>query len=122
MTKLSNKVFTTQFIKDNCGCYKNVENKLEKVYIENNKTYFTEPDCIVTILEVVNSTISLEDKYWFFCNKVFSKSQNQQIAIGVAEIVLPIYESKCPNNKVIRKTIQAAKDYLLGRITLKKNN
>jgi hypothetical protein len=50
--------------------------------------------------------------------KLATNEENQLIAIGVAEIVLVIYERKYPNNDVPRKAIQAAKDYLNGSMSL----
>jgi hypothetical protein len=76
----------------------------------------------ITLESIINSEISLKDKYWFVCNILASKEQNQQIAIGVAEIVLEIYENKYPNSKAPREAIQAAKDYLKGIINLDELN
>ena len=115
------KTFTTAFIKANCGCYNNNGDlsKLQAVYKEEDKTlcYETE-DCTVTVQEVLDSSIPLKDKYWFFCKKVFTKEQNQRIAIAVAECVLPIYEKKYTDNKAPREAIEAAKLYLAGNISL----
>src|ERR1035437_5506851 len=102
------QIFTTQFIKDNCGCYNNKGDlsKLQIAYKENNKNCFEEPVCEVLLSEILDSNISLKDKFWFVC-KVANIEENQKIAIGVAEIVLEIYEKEYPNNKYPREAIQA---------------
>jgi hypothetical protein len=70
----------------------------------------------------INSEIPLMDKFWFVCKKLATNEQNQLIAIGIAEIVLPIFEKKHPNDNRPRKAIQAAKDYLNGNISIGKLN
>src|SRR6266436_7077427 len=73
-----------------------------------------------TVLHIVKSEIPLKDKFWFVIRKCeLTTRQKQDIAIGVAEIVLSIYESKYPNNSAPREAIQAAKDFLNGLITVK---
>ena len=44
----------------------------------------------ISLSDILDSEISLKDKYWFVCNKVVSVNECRQIAIDVAEIVLPI--------------------------------
>ena len=110
------QTFSTAFIKANRGCY--TEEDLQKAYINNNKTScYSKSRCTVTINDILNSNISLKDKYWFFCNNVFSKKQNQEIAIKIAQVVLPIFEKRYPHNKSPRKAIQTAKKYLKGEIS-----
>ena len=104
--------FSKQFILENCGCYS--QEQVLELYSKRKKKG------IVTAEEIIKSPIPLKDKYWFFCKKVFTKEQNQQIAISVAEIVLPIYEAKYPNSLAPRQAIEAAKLYLIGHISLEK--
>jgi hypothetical protein len=111
------KEFTVQFIKDNCGCYN--LNKLKQVFETNNKTCFDEEICVISADDIINSDIPLKDKFWFFCKQVFTKEQNQQFAIQVAESVLHIYEDRYPNDTRVREAIGAAKLYLKGEIDLK---
>src|SRR3990167_7344763 len=99
------KTFTKQFMHENRGCYS------EQQLNECDFMKFDEP---ITLDMILISSISLKDKYWFVCKKLLRKEQNQQLAIGVAEIVLEIYETKYPKNAAPRKAIQAAKDYLSG--------
>ena len=93
---------------DNRGCY-----SLEQL----NSCSFMKNDN-VELEEIINSEIKLKDKFWFVCKKVLTKEQNKQLAISVAETVLDIYESKYPENKAPRLAIDAAKLYLLGKISL----
>ena len=93
---------------ENRGCYS--EKQL-------NECDFMSKDEI-TLTSIIDSSIRLKDKYWFVCKKLLSKEQNQQLAIGFAEIVLKIYEKKYPENKAPREAIQAAKDYLAGIINI----
>jgi len=111
--------FITEYIKANCGCY--TPEKLLTAYKENKDVLCYEtPSCSVTLDEILNSNIPLKDKYWFVCKKLTTKEQNQQIAISVAEIVLPIYEAKYPTNTSVRECIEAARQYITGHITLEK--
>jgi hypothetical protein len=102
--------FTKKFMQDNCGCY-------SKEQLMNCSFMKSE---IITLQSILDSEISIKDKYWFVCKKLATKEQNQQIAIGVAEIVLVIFENKYPDDKRPREAIQAAKDYLSGVIGIDK--
>ena len=64
----------------------------------------------------MQSNIPLEDKYWFFCHRVFTDSQNQHFAIKIAEVVLPIFEEEYPEDNRPRKSIEAARLYIAGEI------
>lgn len=103
------KEFTKEWMRNNKGCY-----SLEQL----NDCDFMKYDEPITLDMILESSIRLKDKYWFACKKLATKEQNQLIAIGVAEIVLEIYEKEYPNNKAPREAIQAAKDYLAGTIGL----
>ncbi len=102
------KTFTQKFMLENKGCYSTKQ---------LNDCSFMEAEP-VTLESILDSEINLKDKYWFVCKKLLTKEQNQKIAIGVAEITLEIFENKYPEDKRPRKTIQAVKDYLAGKITL----
>jgi hypothetical protein len=101
------KEFTQDYMKENCGCYS--KEKLSTCsFIKSKK---------ITIQSILESEIRLKDKYWFVVKKCdLTLRQKQEIAIGVAEIVLEIYENKYPNNKAPREAIQAAKDYINGTV------
>ena len=101
--------FNKQYIIDNKGCYDEGQvNQLS--FIDKS---------IIIIEDIINSEISLKDKFWFLIrNCDLTNEQKQQISLEVAEIVLPIYEDKYPNNTAPREAIQSAKDYIQGNITL----
>ena len=102
------KTFTKQFMIDNCGCYS--EEKLMSCSFMQTEE--------VTLESIFKSEIPTKDKFWFYCKKVATKKQNQRLAIDVAEIVLPVYENRYPENKAPREAIEAAKLYLTGHISL----
>jgi hypothetical protein len=101
-------ILTKDFMKNNCGCYD--PGDLASCSFMGNE--------IITLESILTSEIPLMDKYWFVCKKLATKEQNQQIAIAVAEIVLPIYESKYPNDFSVRECIEAIKLFISGHISL----
>lgn len=104
------QTFTKQFMQENCGCYKQINGKLDACSFMQKET--------ISLSDIVNSEIPLKDKYWFVCKKLATKEENQQIAIKVAEIVLPLYEKKYPDNKAPREAIEAANKFIGGHISL----
>lgn len=104
--------FTHEFMICNAGCYVSGEDTSQLM-----KASFMRKETVL-LVDILTSEIPLRDKYWFVCRKLATKEQNQQIAITVAEIVLPIYEKKHPGNNAPREAIKAAKDYIAGYITL----
>ena len=96
------------FMKLNRGCY-----SLEKL---NSCSFMCATS--ITLETIINSEISLKDKYWFVCKKLATKEENQQIAVKVAEIVLPIFEKQYPKNKAPREAIKSAKSYISGHVSL----
>lgn len=100
--------FTHDFMKNNCGCY-DLEKLMSCSFMQSKE---------VTLESILKSEIPTKDKFWFYCIKVATKEQNQKIAIDLAEMVLPIYESKYPENKAPREAIEAAKLYIGGHISL----
>ena len=101
-------IFTKNEMQQMKGCYSSED--LNACSFMNNE--------VITLDSILESEIKLKDKFWFVCKKLATKEQNQIIAIGVAEIVLEIYEKKYPDNKAPREAIQAAKDYLVGVISI----
>lgn len=106
------KTFTKQFIRKNSGCYA----REEGIDFVNALDFMSEQGYKIPYTWILESSIPTKDKYWFFCNKVFTKEQNQQVAIGCAWIVLEIFENKYPNDDRPRKAIIAAEQYLEGLI------
>ena len=96
-------------MRKNSGCY------TESVLANCSFMKGAEP---VTLDAIVRSEISIKDKFWFVCRVLATKEENKIIAIQVAEIVLPIYEKRYPDNKAPREAIQASKDFIAGRITI----
>lgn len=103
------KTFNKTYIRSNKGCY-----KLKQV---NNLSFINNK--IITIEDILNSEIPLKDKlYFLFCSCELDLKDKQLISIELAEIVLPIYENKYPDNLAPREVIQASKDYLNRDTTL----
>jgi hypothetical protein len=102
------KQFDKEYAQQNKGCYENEQLQ---------KCSFMSLD-VITIESILDSEISIKDKYWFVCKKLATQAQNQQIAIGVALIVVEIFEEKYPDNKVPRKAIESAQAYLKGELSL----
>lgn len=100
------QVFSKEFAVLNRGCYSSEQ--IDEI-LESHK----EP---ITLSMLIESEIPLKDKFWFVCKKLATREENQRIAIAVAEIVLPIYEKKYPDNKAPREAIEAAKSFLHGTI------
>lgn len=104
------QTFTKEFILENGGCY--LAEQLQQLISDHG-------DKPITLMDIVsNENIPLKDRYWFLCKKVNNKQQNQQLAIEVAEIVLPIYEKIYPGDNRVREAIEADKQYLAGHISL----
>lgn len=73
----------------------------------------------ITLDRILHSEISLKDKFWVLCKKLAVQDQNKQIAIRVAEIVLPLYERRYSDDARPRDAINAAKQFLSGHISEK---
>jgi hypothetical protein len=100
--------YNLEFLLENTGCY-------EKSKVEN---LFPKEREVVSYEDILQSSIPLQDKYWFFCLRVFTDSQNQHLAIKIAEVVLPIFEEQYPSDNRPRKAIEAARLYLAGEIDI----
>lgn len=71
------KSFTTEFIIANSSCYSQEE--LLKVYERNkDRECFETPACVITIQEILNSDIPLEDKFWFVSYSAATTEENEQ--------------------------------------------
>ena len=103
------KEFNKEYALHNKGCYsKETASCLSFMQNEN-----------FSINDIMNSEIPLKDKFWFLIRKCeLTKIEKQEIAISVAETVLPLYEAKYPENKAPREVVNAAKSYLKGLINL----
>lgn len=101
------KTFTQNYMAENRGCYSFV--KLLELGFYSNE--------VITIEDIMNCEIPQKDKFWFLFNKCeLTKLQKQELCLDLAEIVLPIYENKYPENKTPREAINASRKYLKGLI------
>ena len=98
--------YNLDFLLENTGCYK--KSKVENLFPKERE--------VVSYKDILQSNIPLDDKYWLFCNRVFTDSQNRHLAIKIAEVVLPIFEEEYPEDNRPRKAIEAARLYLAGEI------
>ena len=75
-------------------------------------------DAEINLLTILESN-GVQDMLWSLRATVEdSKRVASQLAIEFAEQALPIFEKRYPNDARPRNAIQAAKDYLAGKITL----
>lgn len=95
-------------MQDNCGCYSQ-----EKL---NFCSFMQQGE--ITLKSIFESEIPTKDKYWFFCKKVATEGQNKKIAIDLAEMVMPIWENRYPDDKRPYEAIRGAKQYLAGHISM----
>ena len=103
------KIFTKEYIKSNAGCY--TGEKLAALL-------HSAPDNI-TIADILQSAIPFKDKAWFICSKCeLTRQQLQSLVVGCAELALPVYEAKYPNDSRVRDCIEATKQYIDGKISL----
>lgn len=96
------KEFTKEFMQRNKGCY--TDEQLSRCSFMSQE--------LITLESILASEIPFRDKYWFVCQKLAGNDQNIKIAVAAAEIVLPIYEDKYPDDDRPRKAIDAAKSGL----------
>ena len=65
--------------------------------------------------------LQLAEHRWDWCRwlmvMVLNEKQNRLLAIYCAELVLPIFESKYPDDKRPRKAVEATKDFMEGKIS-----
>jgi len=94
------KQFSYRYLAQNKGCYTNKQ--------LGNLSFIKKE--VISLNDILESEISLKDKYWFVCKKLFTTDQNKKIAIAVAELVLPIFEKKFPADTRPKKAIDAAKN------------
>ena len=76
------------------------------------------PDAEINLLTVLESN-GVADMLWTLrATEQDSKRIASQLAIEFAEQALPIFEQRRPNDERPRRAIQAARDYLDGKIDL----
>lgn len=104
------KTFTLEFMLANRGCY-SVEYLMNCSFMNNES---------VLLLDIVYSEIPIRDKYWFFCFRIASIGQSKQIGIIIADLTLPLFESRYPGNMLIRECVEACRLYIGGVISFEK--
>jgi hypothetical protein len=102
------QAFPREFIEANSGCYRTSGELYQCSFMDGYGA--------VRLDAILDSEIPLEHKFWFVCNKLVSREQNQQIAITVAEMALPIFEKAYPEDTRVRACLEAVKKYLAGEI------
>ena len=96
------KQFTKQSILDNRGCYS--PEQVEKLSFINKDN--------ISIHDIINSEIKLNDKFWFVRNKTnLTLDNKKQLTLILAEVVLEIYNKKYPDDKRVANCIQGIKDF-----------
>ena len=77
-----------------------------------------DPDAEINLLTILESN-GVADMLWSLrATDQDSKRIASQLAIEFAEQALPLFEKRRPNDERPRKAIQAARDYLDGKISL----
>jgi hypothetical protein len=106
--------FSRQYLIDNCGCYDEESGKIEGLLGDR---------IIVTLNEILESEIPLEDKCWFVANSCeLSKSEVKQLLLKLTRIVLPIFEEEYPDDTRVRECIIATEGFLNGTVTKEELN
>ena len=96
------KQFTKQSILDDRGCYS--PEQVEKLSFINKDN--------ISIHDIINSEIKLNDKFWFVKNKTnLTLDNKKQLTLILAEVVLEIYNKKYPDDKRVANCIQGIKDF-----------
>lgn len=103
--------FTCDELLEKRGCYS--ESDISNLLIKyGNKE-------IYSINEILNSDIPVTDKKWFVYNNCdLTLEEKKDLCLQLAWSVLPIYESKYPNNSRVKDCLQAIEDYKNGKITV----
>ena len=76
-----------------------------------------DPDAEINLLTILESN-GVADMLWSLRATQDSKRVASQLAIEFAATSLPLFEKRRPNDERPRKAIQAARDYLDGKISL----
>lgn len=96
--------FSHDFMYNNRGCYS---------YHLLNNCSFMQGNGPVTLADILKSEIPTKDKFWFVWNKAASQADLRELSIGLAKLVLPIWEGKHPDDHRPRNAIKEAKKIFL---------
>ena len=101
------KIFKKEEILSNKGCYSR-EQVLNLSFINNRE---------ITLINIMKSEISIQDKRWFLYNKgELSTNQKKVLALKLAWAVLPIYEDQYPGDNRVRDCLQDIEKFNLDNI------
>ena len=101
------KIFKKEEILSNKGCYSR-EQVLNLSFINNRE---------ITLIDIMKSEISIQDKMWFLYNKgELSTNQKKVLALKLAWAVLPIYEDQYPGDNRVRDCLQNIEKFNLDNI------
>ena len=101
------KIFKKEEILSNKGCYSR-EQVLNLSFINNRE---------ITLINIMESEISIQDKRWFLYNKgELSANQKKVLALKLAWAVLPIYEDQYPGDNRVRDCLQDIEKFNLDNI------
>ena len=101
------KIFKKEEILSNKGCYSR-EQVLNLSFINNRE---------ITLINIMKSEISIQDKRWFLYNKgELSTNQKKVLALKLAWAVLPIYEDQYPGDNRVRDCLQNIEKFNLDNI------
>ena len=101
------KIFKKEEILSNKGCYSR-EQVLNLSFINNRE---------ITLIDIMKSEISIQDKRWFLYNKgELSTNQKKVLALKLAWGVLPIYEDQYPGDNRVRDCLQDIEKFNLDNI------
>jgi len=102
------KIFKKSDIMRNRGCYERSE--VEKLSFYKKET--------IHIVDIFNSEIMIGDAYWFLFRKCdLTLKEKSSHCLELAEIALPIYEARYPEDKRVSECIQGIKDFNKGKIS-----
>ncbi len=103
------KLWSKSELQNARGCYS--EEQIEKLW--NGGRGET-----VTLVEIMESDTSIKDKRWFLFNKgQLTLDQKKALALITAWVVLPIFETKYPDDKRVRECLEGIEKFNKGEIS-----
>ena len=90
-------------------------------YAEKDIEFASINNPVFSIIDFLNSEISLKKKTWFVYNHCnLTVEEQKELDIKLAWCVLPIFEKHYPNEKSIRECLQTIEDFKNNKITIHK--
>lgn len=101
--------FTHEELRNAKGCY-----SLEDINILIEK----HGKKIITIKSILNCDISIRDKTWFVYNSCdLTLDEKKKLSLLLSWAVLPIFETKYPNDNRVRECLNGIEKFIKGEIT-----